>query len=83
MYVALPTLAAYSFSRYSILPAMSLDGIIALDVFEGSLTAEKFVLFIEMTLDCMNPFPQPNSVLVMDNASIHHAEGLRELVEAR
>ncbi|CDO78009.1 hypothetical protein BN946_scf184664.g6 [Trametes cinnabarina] len=68
---------------YSILPALSLDGIIALDVFETSLTAEKFTLFIEMVLDCMNPFPQRNSVLVMDNASIHHAEGLRELVEAR
>ncbi|CDO71854.1 hypothetical protein BN946_scf184939.g78 [Trametes cinnabarina] len=69
--------------RYSILPALSLDGIIALDVFETSLTAEKFTLFIEMVLDCMNPFPQRNSVLVMDNPSIHHAEGLRELVEAR
>ena len=31
----------------------------------------------------MNPFPLKNSVIVMDNASQHHPEGLREMVEAR
>lgn len=31
----------------------------------------------------MNPYPQPNSVLVMDNAIVHHFDGIREMVEAR
>jgi len=30
----------------------------------------------------MNPFPQKNSVLVMDNAQIHHDEYLVNLVES-
>lgn len=31
----------------------------------------------------MNPCPLPNSVLICDNASAHHFDGLRALVEAR
>ena len=31
----------------------------------------------------MNPYPQKNSVLVLDNASAHHFEDLRPLVEDR
>jgi transposase len=33
-------------TRYSILPIMSLDGIIAHDIIEGSVTSEKFVEFL-------------------------------------
>ncbi|KAH7917635.1 hypothetical protein BV22DRAFT_984655, partial [Leucogyrophana mollusca] len=69
--------------RYSILPALSLRGIIAVDVFEKSITIKTFNKFIEAVLDRMNPFPLPDSVLVMDNASIHHSKELREMVEAR
>jgi hypothetical protein len=32
--------------KYSILPALDLDGIIALDIFEGSGNMEKFTSFI-------------------------------------
>ncbi|KIJ57967.1 hypothetical protein HYDPIDRAFT_50843, partial [Hydnomerulius pinastri MD-312] len=63
-------------TRYSILPALSRDGILAVDVFEESLTIPKFNCFISHVLDRMNPFPLNNSVLVMDNASIHHSEDL-------
>ena len=31
----------------------------------------------------MNEFPLPNSVLVIDNASIHKVDGIRDLVEDR
>ena len=31
----------------------------------------------------MQPYPLPNSVLVMDNTIIHHFNGIQELVEAR
>jgi len=70
-------------SRYSMLPALSLDGILAFEVLEHSYTAEDFDDFVECLLDRMNPFPLPNSVLVMDNASAHHSGNVRELVEAR
>lgn len=33
-------------TRYSLLPALTLDGIIAYDVFEGSVTSERFLAFL-------------------------------------
>lgn len=33
-------------TRYSVLPALSSDGIIALDIFEGSVNKEKFTRFV-------------------------------------
>jgi len=39
--------------------------------------------FIEGLLDSMSPFPGRNSVVVMDNASIHKSEELRAMIEAR
>ena len=29
----------------------------------------------------MNPYPEPNSVIVLDNCSIHKSAALREVVE--
>ncbi|PPR02227.1 hypothetical protein CVT24_011455 [Panaeolus cyanescens] len=69
--------------RYSILPALSLDGVLHLDVINRSYTQELFDGFIDGLLDNMNPFPARNSVIVMDNASIHKSQALREMIEAR
>lgn len=33
-------------TRYSILPALSIEGIVALDIFEGSVTTDIFINFI-------------------------------------
>ncbi|THV00926.1 hypothetical protein K435DRAFT_580699, partial [Dendrothele bispora CBS 962.96] len=65
-----------------ILPAMCLDGIIYVEVLERSFTHSTFFCFVEALLEQMNPWPQKNSVLVMDNASIHKSEEIRELVES-
>ncbi|KZP06825.1 hypothetical protein FIBSPDRAFT_655224, partial [Athelia psychrophila] len=67
--------------RYSILPILTLDGIIAHDIFEGSVTSERFVKFLRELIPLTNPYPGPRSVLVLDNCSIHHAEAIRVLVE--
>ena len=40
--------------RYSILPALTTDGMIALDVFEGSITKEKFLYFLREQVVCGN-----------------------------
>ncbi|TDL24672.1 hypothetical protein BD410DRAFT_719484, partial [Rickenella mellea] len=68
--------------RYSILPALSLDGIIAVDLFEGSVNRERFVHFLRDHLaPCLNPFPMEQSVVVMDNCTIHHDEDIRQIIE--
>ena len=77
----------YEFSfrgtKYSMLPALSLDGILHLEVVENAVTSADFRRFVEGLLPRMNEFPLPNSVLVIDNASIHKFDGIREIVEDR
>jgi hypothetical protein len=69
--------------RYSILPAISLDGVIHLEVIDRSFTGHEFTNFVRGVLDQMQPWPLPNSVLVMDNARIHKVPGIREMIEER
>jgi transposase len=42
--------------RYSVLPALTSDGIIALDIFEGSVNKEKFIQFLNEDLVCILHF---------------------------
>ena len=70
-------------SRYSILPAISLDGVIHLEVIDHAFTGSTFTNFVRGVLDQMQPWPFPNSVLVMDNARIHKVPGIWEMVEER
>ncbi|KAL1684457.1 hypothetical protein GGG16DRAFT_25050, partial [Schizophyllum commune] len=68
--------------RYSILPALTLDGYIACRVVEGSVDGEEFFDFIITdVLPQMNAFPLPRSVLILDNCAIHKSEALRLAVE--
>lgn len=69
--------------RFSVLPALSLDGILYLDILERSWTGEDVYGFIDSLLDHMNRWPQKNSVIVMDNASIHKVNGIQQLIENR
>ena len=68
-------------AKYSLLPALSLDGILHLEVVENAVTGADFRRFVERLLPLMNKWPLPHSVLVVDNASIHKVAGIRELVE--
>jgi transposase len=70
-------------TKYSILPALSLDGILHLKVLENAITGNDFLHFIQGLLPQMNEWPLPRSVLVIDNASIHKVAGIREMVEER
>ena len=65
------------------LPALSIDGVLHLEVVENAVTGADFRRFVEGLLPRMNEFPLPNSVLVIDNASIHKFDGIREMVEGR
>lgn len=78
--ISLGTLTTY---RYSILPAISLDGILDCNIVEGSFNTRKFKDFIEGLLDHMQPYPAPNSVIVLDNCRIHKDPEIIEMVESR
>ena len=68
--------------RFSILPVLTIDGIITHDIIPGSINAERFFQFLqELVLPLTNPYPGPRSVLILDNCNIHHSEKIRVLVE--
>jgi DDE superfamily endonuclease len=58
--------------RWSILPALTIEGYLDYIIFQGSITTEIFNDFIEdQVLPHCNPYPSPQLVLILDNASIH------------
>lgn len=69
--------------RFSVLPAISLNGILTVKVIEGSYDSDSFARFIDGLLYHMNPFPGPNSVIIMDNCRIHRSNLVREIIEGR
>nr|GAT47754.1 Tc1-mariner class transposase [Mycena chlorophos] len=61
---------------------MSLDGMVTNRVIIGSMKRKQFVEFLEQSvMPLTSPFPGPLSVLVMDNAKIHHGAEIQELAE--
>ena len=82
-YVQSPPACHSCFFRYSVLPAMSLDGILDVKMIEGSFDLDSFSRFIDGLLCHMSSFPGPNSVIVMDNCRIHKSDLVRDMVEAR
>ncbi|SJL02942.1 uncharacterized protein ARMOST_06283 [Armillaria ostoyae] len=68
--------------RVSILPVLTIDGIIVHDIIPGSVTSLHFSEFLwECVIPLTNPYPGPRSILLLDNCNIHCAEEIRALVE--
>lgn len=65
--------------RYQILPAYSQDGIVLSRVFRGPTDAVLFEDFIDRLLRHCGRWPEPKSVLVMDDASFHHSERVAQM----
>ena len=65
--------------RYHILPAYTQDGILLARIFQGSTDGEVFEDFLGELLQWCGRWPQPKSVLVMDNASFHRSDRVEEL----
>jgi transposase len=65
--------------RYQILPAYAQDGVVLSRVFRGSTDAIMFEDFIDELLRHCGRWPEPKSVLVMDNASFHHSERISQM----
>jgi transposase len=57
--------------RYQILPAYAQDGVVLSRVFQGSTDASVFEDYIEELLQHCGKWPEPKSVLIMDNAYFH------------
>jgi transposase len=67
---------------FSILPVLTIDGIITHDIVPGSINANRFLQFLrELVIPLTNCYPGPQSVLILDNCSIHHTEEIWALVE--
>jgi transposase len=65
--------------RYQILPAYTQDGILLARVFQGSTDSEVFEDFLEQLLPHCGKWPEPKSVLIMDNASFHRTERVEQM----
>lgn len=65
--------------RYQILPAYAQDGIILSRVFQGSTNTVIFEDFIQQLLEHCGKWPEPKSVLMMDNASFHHSKRVEQM----
>lgn len=70
--------------RYSAIPVMSMDCIHDVTIFEGNVDGDRFENFVK---NCLLPILQPfncvnkHSVVILDNASIHHVENVVDLIE--
>jgi transposase len=62
--------------RFQILAAYTQKGVELAYIYTGSTNAVIFEDFIEQLLLHCGKWPEPKSVLVMDNASIHRSERL-------
>ena len=64
--------------------AMSCSGVIATSIVEDGVDGDEFQKFLEEKLSAvLLPFngSNPNSIVIMDNASIHHVDGVVALLE--
>ena len=64
--------------KWSILPALTDTGYLDWITFQGSITSELFVDFVqEKVLPHCSAYLGPRSVIILDNASIHKSAALR------
>jgi hypothetical protein len=66
-------------ARHQILPTYAQDGIVHVRIFQGSTDSAVFEDFIQELLPLCGRWPEPKSVLVMDNASFHQPERVEQL----
>jgi hypothetical protein len=65
--------------RYQIFPAYTQDGILFARVFQRTTDSVVFEDFIEQLLHHCERWPEPNSMLVMNNASFHRTERIEQM----
>jgi len=69
-------------TKYSLLPALSMEGIAAPWVIDGSVDGDRFRWWIEhYLLPKTSRFPGPKSVIVIDNCSTHKNPEVRAIIQ--
>ena len=63
--------------RYNAISAISSSEILALEVRKGTMNGDRFFYFLRGEL-FLKMQPGPNSVLLMDNCSIHHTQQVKK-----
>ena len=63
----------------TVVGAIGLDGVRAMMAYEGGTTKEAFLRFVH---EALVPSLKRGDVVVMDNLSSHHCEGVAEAIEA-
>jgi len=60
---------------FTVLPALTVDGYIACNIYQGAVNGELFKDFVEFeVLPHCTLYPGPNSVIILDNAAIHNVQ---------
>ena len=70
--------------RISVIVAMTVNGILDLQIVRGSVNGDIFMDFIQrVLLPNLMPFngTNPNSVVLLDNCSVHHVEGVVDTIQ--
>lgn len=65
--------------RFQILVAYTQDGVIHSMAYERSTDTQVFEAFIETLLPYYGRWPEPKSVLVIDNASFHYSDKIQQM----
>ena len=69
--------------RVSSVVAMGSQGVLTSDYTTSTMNGNKFCNFVRASLiPCMQQFPAPNSILVMDNCSIHHVQDVKDELQS-
>ena len=67
-------------TRYGILAARNYAGVMAWKILDVNANTREFIDFIiAEVVPKMNPYPGPNSVLVLDGASYHKSDAFRRI----
>jgi transposase len=66
--------------RIQMLPAYTVDGVIYSEVYEENTDTQVFEGFIERLLPFCGRYPEPRSVIFMDNASFHFSPKIDEML---
>ena len=78
MYVQIKEQIVINGVAYSTIAAVSPLGFLCWRIYDGNIGQEEFIEFINVSLA---PFIIPDHVVVLDNASIHHALATRVVLE--
>ena len=70
--------------RVSAIAAFNYTGFVAWEFTEGTYTRAKFhQIFCDKILPHLNPYPLPNSILILDNAKIHMYQELEDAISTK